>query len=440
MAEHEPFEGAQAIPGAPKRGRWIVWLLCALAGCVLVGLVLGARRLADIEQRELEQESEPLTLEAARELSTATRLSARLLELPLRREQRATFELCALGDLRAPAFRDAFEVLILHAEKGELMLRVPLDKAHLEHAQGDARSSCLLLGSGLIEHTGTYRIEAVWPQQPPPPEASSVRLWARVQASPELARSDLTLVCALGLSVLLTLLLVLRAAPAERPATYDHSHSALVASIAAPVLGLALLYLAMQWPSSGGLHTLYKGAGLLALQLALPFALVAVTRSGKDRREVLGLTRLSRPALAALLVLASVPLLVAAARLSLRVVPSTEIAPIQHFIAWPSGMLSAALLGVLLPVGEEMFFRGYLFGAWLRYGRGVAAAASITAFGLMHLEQSFGNWGGLLAICLTGSVLTGLRLLTGSVCASAISHVAYNLTLSASTLAAAASQ
>jgi hypothetical protein len=55
----------------------------------------------------------------------------------------------------------------------------------------------------------------------------------------------------------------------------------------------------------------------------------------------------------------------------------------------------------------------------------------------MHLEQSWGNWGGLLAICLTGAVLSGLRMLTGSACLSAISHVAYNLTLSLSTLAAA---
>jgi membrane protease YdiL (CAAX protease family) len=139
--------------------------------------------------------------------------------------------------------------------------------------------------------------------------------------------------------------------------------------------------------------------------------------------------------LSALLAVAAVPLLVSAARLSMRIVPSTEVAPIQHFIAWPSGMLSAALLGVLLPLGEELFFRGYLFGAWLRFGRACAFASSVVAFGLMHLAQSWGNWGGLLAICLTGAVLSGLRLLTGSACLPAISHVAYNLTLSLSTLA-----
>jgi membrane protease YdiL (CAAX protease family) len=427
-------------PSAPKPN-WskpALWAALALA-CAL--LIFGAIRLTQIEQREGALESEPRTLAAARELPTATRLSARLLELPLQREQRATFELCALADLHTPVFQDAFELLIMHAEAGKLMLRVPLDAAHLEHVQGDKAQSCLLLGSGLIENTGTYRIEAVWPKQAPPDAAQAATLWVRVQASPELSQRDLLLVCGLGAAVLLCLMLTLRRLPAPQPVPARTSliaipgHAPLL-DFVAPLLALALLYVAMQWPSRGGLHTLFKGCGLLALQLAVPLLLIARGAAG-DKSSALGLTRLTRPVQAALLAIVAVPMLVAAARLSMRVVPSTEIAPIQTFIAWPSGMLSAALLGVILPVGEELFFRGYLFGAWLRFGRTFAAVASVLVFGLMHLAQSWGNWGGLLAIFMTGAVLCGLRLLTGSACLPAISHVAYNLTLSASTLAAA---
>ena len=421
------------IPGVRRHDmlRWVLWVLIAIASAALA---LGAIRLSQIEPRELEQVSEPRTLAAARALPTATRISARLLDLGLSRGQRASFELCAARDLKSAPFHDAFEILILHAEAERLMLRVALDAAHLAHVQGDERGSCLLLGTGLIEDTGTYRIEAVWPKQPPPSAALDAPLWVRIQASPQLTRRDLVTVLALGFAVLLALALVLRRLPPERRA--QPTEPPVITSIAGPVFAITALYLAMQWPSSGGLQTLLKGCGLLTLQLAVPLALVSRTRA-HDKREAVGLTRLSRPALSALLAVLAVPLLVSAARLAMRVVPSTEVAPIQHFISWPSGMLSAALLGVLLPLGEELFFRGYLFGAWLPFGRAFAFAMSVVVFGLMHLEQSWGNWGGLLAICLTGAVLSGLRLLTGSACLPAISHVAYNLTLSLSTLAAA---
>lgn len=423
------------LPQLPRTS-WSKRILWLLAACALVLLAIGARRLALIEARELDRESEPRTLRAARELPTATRLSARLFEVELSRELNATFELCALTDLAAGTFHDAFEILILHAEASRLMLRVPLDAAHLKHVHSNGKHSCLMLGSGLIEHTGSYRIEAVWPKQAPPDPALDAKLWVRVQASPELLHSDLVTVCGLGAAVLLALFIGLWSLPRPSSAVAETTRTRVRASIA-PVFALALLYLAMQWPSRGGLHTLFKGCGLLTLQLVLPLVLVTSLRRQRAS-DALGLTRLPRPTFAVGLALVAVPLLVAAARLAMRTVPSTEIAPIQTFIAWPSGMLSAALLGVLLPLGEELFFRGYLFGAWLRYGRAFAASASVLAFGLMHLEQSWGNWGGWLAICLTGSVLCGLRLLTGSACLPAISHVAYNLTLSLSTLAAAA--
>src|SRR6185312_1733167 len=141
----------------PTRGRRAPTLwLGMIAACALTALAFGAWRLASVERRELDVESKGLSLRSVRSLPTATRLSGRLYELQLERDQRAIFELCAPADLAGPSFRDAFELLILQADAGKLMLRVPLDAAHVAHVQGDARASCLLLGSGVIEQSGSY--------------------------------------------------------------------------------------------------------------------------------------------------------------------------------------------------------------------------------------------------------------------------------------------
>ena len=430
------------LPRRPTRTPLL--LLAALAAGALAALCFGAYRLATVERQELDVQSQTLSLRKAQALPTATRLSGRLYELQLRRNQRAIFELCASADLASASFRDAFELLILQAEANKLMLRVPLDAAHVKHVQGDARASCLLLGSGVIEQSGNYHIEAVWPTHAPPEAVLDVGLWVHVQASPVLTQTDLITVCALGAFILLGLALATLLLPKHDvtssearnsiPPQHEPFRYALI-----PLVVLALFFLATNIPSSGGFQTLLKGCGLLALQVVLPFVFVRQT-SLMDKPSALALTGAEHPLRSALYAVISVPLLVQAARLSMRIVPSTEVAPIQHFIAMPSGMLSAALLGAILPLGEELLFRGYLLGAWLRYGKALAAIASVLVFGLLHLEQSWGNWGGLLAIFMTGSVLCGLRLATGSCFVSAISHVAYNLTLSVSSLAAAVSQ
>jgi membrane protease YdiL (CAAX protease family) len=122
--------------------------------------------------------------------------------------------------------------------------------------------------------------------------------------------------------------------------------------------------------------------------------------------------------------------------LSLRWVPSTSEAPIETFISWPSGMLSAALLGVLLPAAEELFFRGYLYAALLPLGRAAAAIVSVLVFGSMHAVQSWGNWGGLAAVFAAGATLCAVRVISGSTLIAALVHVAYNLTLSLASIAA----
>jgi membrane protease YdiL (CAAX protease family) len=85
---------------------------------------------------------------------------------------------------------------------------------------------------------------------------------------------------------------------------------------------------------------------------------------------------------------------------------------------------------VLLPVAEEVFFRGYLYRAALRLGAAAAFVITVVLFVALHAQQSWGNWGGLVAIALTGTALTGLRALSGSVLVPALAHLLYNFALS----------
>jgi len=424
----------------PTRARR-VWLL-GCAALALAFLVFGGLRLRELATDELMFETEPEPLSAARERPSATRLSARLAELPLQREQHAHFELCAWGDLgRLPS--GALSVLIVHREAKQLMLRVALDAEHLAYVKRSGARSCLVLGSGLIEHTGTYHVEAVWPELDAPPAGTlALPLWVRISAKPRLGPLDLAAVIGLGLALLTLLALALSRLPPPASVGPAASGGSTWPRALAPVLALVCIYVAMQWPSRGALETLLKGMGLFGLQLSLAWFLAAAQeRQGADAREqrlrALGLTRIVRPRLASAAALLAVPALVGVAKLSLRLVPSTGEAPIETFIAWPSGMLSAALLGVLLPAGEELFFRGYLLGALLRYGRTLAVLGSTLGFGLMHAEQSWGNWGGLFAVFFTGAILAVLRVLGGSTALCAISHLAYNLTLSTSSISIA---
>jgi membrane protease YdiL (CAAX protease family) len=195
----------------------------------------------------------------------------------------------------------------------------------------------------------------------------------------------------------------------------------------APLAALALLFAAIQVPTSGATATLCKGIGLVLLQVLVALGLASTSQ---QRRVALALLPPRGILRSCGLALVSAALLVASAKLSLRLVPATGEAPIQSFIAWPSGMLCFAVLGVVLPLGEELFFRGYLYGAALALGRVAAFALALLAFVALHAQQSWGNWGGLAAIAVTGAVLTTLRASTGSTLIPAIAHVLYNFALS----------
>lgn len=416
--------------------RWAALQLACLVGALgLLGY--GAFRVYDLERREVDYQSPTRTLAEALREPAATRISARLGVALLGSNQRATFELCAAQPLAPQSFENAFELAVLQLDAKKLLLRVPLDQAHLAHARRNTSGGCLLLGSGLLEHGGTYTVEAIVGEAGPRPSAANVPLRIRILAKHPLTLQDRALVLTLGSLLLALIGLQLRAAAPADPAAADGVHAFTLADInvdpIAALFASLVVFGASLIPLTGPTLTLAKGVGLLSVQLGLAFVLTRATH-GVDRTARLALVRPAQVWSPLLRALAALPALVGAAMLAVRLVPSTGEAPIQTFVSWPSGMLAAALLGVFLPIGEEVFFRGYLYAALLGYGRFCSVVVNSSVFGSLHALQGWGNWGGLVGVFAAGLVFLWLRVASGSVLVAALLHVAYNLTLSMASL------
>ena len=86
-----------------------------------------------------------------------------------------------------------------------------------------------------------------------------------------------------------------------------------------------------------------------------------------------------------------------------------------------------ACVAVVVPLAEELFFRGFVYGTAERWkGANAATVASIVLFAVVHLPQQWGAWGAFASVTLTGVVLTLLRRATGSTLVPALAHVAHN--------------
>lgn len=96
-----------------------------------------------------------------------------------------------------------------------------------------------------------------------------------------------------------------------------------------------------------------------------------------------------------------------------------------------AGALDASLFlpcllasGVLAPICEELFFRGYLMGVFARFGRGRAIVSSALLFSLAHgVDMAF------LPRALTGALLGAMTMRTGSLFAAMLVHGCYNIAI-----------
>lgn len=80
--------------------------------------------------------------------------------------------------------------------------------------------------------------------------------------------------------------------------------------------------------------------------------------------------------------------------------------------------------GVLAPICEELFFRGYLMGVFTRFGRGRAIVSSALLFSLAHgVDMAF------LPRALIGALLGAMTMRTGSLFAAMLVHGCYNIAI-----------
>lgn len=142
-----------------------------------------------------------------------------------------------------------------------------------------------------------------------------------------------------------------------------------------------------------------------------------------DHRKAVPLRLLTREQLRLCMllgVLAAAPATLAADVLS--ALSGMGAAPAQAAALPPAWFVQTVIKSALLvPVCEELFFRGYLLGALRRFGDGRAVIVSAVCFALAH------GFGSTVPHALLGALLGFAVVRTGSLAASAAIHACYNL-------------
>jgi membrane protease YdiL (CAAX protease family) len=417
----------------------------ALALCAALGFVM--TRIAALEARELDARGEPVTIADAMAGSPGghTLVSADLVA-----GEDGVFELCAsdrMGDAWGSGGRVELRV------GSDTAVEATLDAETRARARTSASGSCLEVGRGTIQVAGPYAL--VLRFEGTPPEA---RVRGRILARRSLGPTERNGVLAvLGLAILLVVALAMRvpSSSARRSPRRPRWARALRVRVAraarrrphASALGLVALGAGLVVATGlvipsllphGSTYGLLAGLLLAVAEIALALALLG------GSLERLALVRPSALWMTALFFV-SAPfvgfVLRGFAIWALSNVEATGEAPIEAFVAWPSGLLSFGALAVVAPIAEEVFFRGFVFGAVDdgRWGarRALAFLLAWSLFALAHLQQVWGNWGGLLAVTVAGFVFTTLRAVSGSTLVPTLAHLVYNALLSVSVLTAA---
>lgn len=121
--------------------------------------------------------------------------------------------------------------------------------------------------------------------------------------------------------------------------------------------------------------------------------------------------------------------------------PQNEGAPIYKALAQPGGLLVIGIAALLLPISEEIYYRGFMQPVLRRALGRVATVAIITVwFGAIHAPQLFGAWSDLAYVTFVGFLWTVVREISGSTLPSLLMHWCYNATLVALTAVGMAMQ
>jgi membrane protease YdiL (CAAX protease family) len=349
------------------------------------------------------------------------------------------------------------DLTIAHEESLERVEFVPFTEGVLAHRQLSGDAACLLLiYEEHLTSGGEYVVTANWSEErdPLPDQLSRipVRVVARTHGS--LNSLDRVAVVLVVVGVLLVVLMRLRwkrkrhsddwaefeadpmdVGEVDAADTVDDVDDAGAADDAGPpalagalwraavgVAGIVVVAFGVSLvPVSGALGGLLRGGIVAVAHAGLALLLVIGAR---------GVVRLRHPARAAWLLWLT-PVIGAALWASgnglSALIPSTGVAPLQAFVSSPSGMLAVAIVAAAVPLAEELFYRGFLFGALSsRFGNGAAFAVVAIVFTVAHVAQTWGAWGSVASILLTGLVLTGLRWWTGTITVPVLTHLCHN--------------
>lgn len=406
----------------------------ALGALMFVAVLACVARTSWLESQEVRL-LERASLDELATREGATNESVRIASVRLLREQEVTFQLCADDPMEPERWAGAMAVAIWRPRAQELMTRTELNAEVLGQVRRSATHGCLTIGRGVIGESDDYAIEALWDERPA--AIADVPLTLSIEARRPLDSTDLILVLIAWLSTIgLVFALALRptATVAAERVSLDPWEAEQAAS-ARPwppelraLLGVALV--------AGGfaISTLLPPGAAFALGTALvihgynvTIALSLAAGPGLRRRlEVLGLTRPPRAWLHFPIAFAAGFMLWLVALRATSLVPSTGESAIQTFVSMPSGLLSFASLAVVAPLAEEIFFRGFLYGVLEQRSKVLAFVTSALLFVAAHGFQTWGQWGALVAILVTGLALTTLRATSRSTLVPALAHLVYN--------------
>jgi hypothetical protein len=114
-----------------------------------------------------------------------------------------------------------------------------------------------------------------------------------------------------------------------------------------------------------------------------------------------------------------------------RFLPTPKSLPVDTYFSGATSAYMMAGFGITLaPLLEELFFRGLLYPLLRRWlGLFTAVMLTAAAFAAIHGAQLGYAWAPVLSIFVVGVVLTVVRIRTGSVAASFLTHTGYNLAL-----------
>jgi membrane protease YdiL (CAAX protease family) len=390
---------------------------------IAAGVVWGVSRVASLQGREVAEASKPVALAEA----TGGQPPHVLASVELAERTHVVFEVC-VGDALAPerwAGRMTFDVWYQPAN--ERVLVTAMDEAFFSVVRrGDGRACAKIGEAPQLGMAGTYQIGVSLPEAGLPDELAGVAVQARILARPNLADDDryavwITLLGAIALAAALVLLGRQPQAPsAERVAPRA------VARVAAGVVIFAgVVVAAGLLPAQGSTAAFVRGLVLAGIQVGLAAWLVSGRRP--EKLDALALVKPRGGAWMLLVAVASAAFVWLAGSWLSSSIPSTGRAPIETFIAFPSGRVAYGTLAVIIPIAEELFFRGFVYGMLdRRHGANVATVVTVVLFAAVHLPQQWGAWGPAASVLLTGIILTLLRRYTRSTAVPAATHVLHN--------------